>query len=95
MLGACSATTDTEESSEDKPKEAVVETEEKIMVADEMTTTYYPEVTRLRHLTEEDLEWYDIIITRLNAIDDFSGDWETVYEIAEKYGEDLGCKMAW
>lgn len=53
-----------------------------------MTTTFYPEVTRLRHLTEEDLEWYDIIITRLNAIDDFSGDRETVYEIAEEYGED-------
>ena len=27
-------------------------------------------------------------MTRLNAIDDFSGDRETVYEIAEEYGED-------
>ncbi|MER2175874.1 MAG: hypothetical protein ABS911_14465 [Carnobacterium sp.] len=95
VLGACSTTTDTEESSENTTEEAVVETieaveetEEKSIVADEMTTTFYPEVTRLRHLTEEDLEWYDIIITRLNAIDDFSGDRETVYEIAEEYGED-------
>ena len=81
VLGACSAATDTEESSENTTEEAVVEiveaveeTEEKSIVADEMTTTFYPEVTRLRHLTEEDLEWYDIIITRLNAIDVFSGD---------------------
>lgn len=95
VLGACSATTDTEESSENITTKAVVETievveetEEKSIVADKMTTTFYPEVTRLRHLTEEDLEWYDIIITRLNAIDDFSGDRETVYEIAEEYGED-------
>ena len=95
VLGACSAATDMEESSENTTDEAVVETveaveetEEKSIVADEMTTTFYPEVTRLRHLTEEDLEWYDIIITRLNAIDDFSGDRETVYEIAEEYGED-------
>lgn len=95
VLGACSATTDTEKSSENITTKAVVETievveetEEKSIVADKMTTTFYPEVTRLRHLTEEDLEWYDIIITRLNAIDDFSGDRETVYEIAEEYGED-------
>ena len=95
VLGACSAATDMEESSENttdgavvETVEAVEETEEKSIVADEMTTTFYPEVTRLRHLTEEDLEWYDIIITRLNAIDDFSGDRETVYEIAEEYGED-------
>ncbi|MER2226909.1 MAG: hypothetical protein ABS916_07645 [Carnobacterium sp.] len=95
VLGACSAATDMEESSKNTTDEAVVETveaveetEEKSIVADEMTTTFYPEVTRLRHLTEEDLEWCDIIITRLNAIDDFSGDRETVYEIAEEYGED-------
>ncbi|MFS0749843.1 hypothetical protein [Oceanobacillus sp. 1P07AA] len=95
MLVGCSAATDTEESSEDTIEETVVETveaieetEERSIVADEITTTFYPEVTRLRHLTEEDLEWYDIIMTRLNAIDDFSGDWETVYEIAEEYGED-------
>lgn len=92
MLGACSAATDTEESSENTTEETVVETveaiEERSIVADEITTTFYPEVTRLRHLTEEDLEWYDIIMTRLNAIDDFSGDRETVYEIAEEYGED-------
>ncbi|WP_407372118.1 hypothetical protein [Carnobacterium sp.] len=95
VLGACSAATDTEESSENITEQAVVETievveetEEKSIVADKITTTFYPEVTRLRHLTEEDLEWYDIIITRLNAIDDFSGDRETVYEIAEEYGED-------
>lgn len=68
--------------------EAVEETEERSVVADEITTTFYPEVTRLRHLTEEDLEWYDIIITRLNAIEDSSGDRETVYMIAEEYGED-------
>ena len=95
MLGACSAATDTEDSSENTTEETVVETveaveeiEERSIVADEITTTFYPEVTRLRHLTEEDLEWYDIIMTRLNAIDDFSGDRETVYEIAEEYGED-------
>lgn len=95
VLGACSAATDTEESSEDTTEvalvetvEAVEETEEISIVADEITTTFYPEVTRLRHLTEEDLEWYDIIITRLNAIDDFSGDRETVYEIAGEYGKD-------
>ena len=95
VLGACSAATDTEDSSENTTEdtvvetvEAVEETEERSIVADEITTTFYPEVTRLRHLTEEDLEWYDIIMTRLNAIDDFSGDRETVYEIAEEYGED-------
>ena len=95
VLGACSAATDTEDSSENTTEETVVETveaveetEERSIVADEITTTFYPEVTRLRHLTEEDLEWYDIIMTRLNAIDDFSGDRETVYEIAEEYGED-------
>lgn len=95
VLGACSAATDTEESTENTTEEALVEsveivgeTEERSIVANEMTTTFYPEVTRLRHLTEEDLEWYDIIITRLNAIDDYSGDRETVYEIAEEYGED-------
>ncbi|WP_428912038.1 hypothetical protein [Niallia sp. Krafla_26] len=95
MLGACSAATNTEESSENTTEvtvvetaEAIEETEERSIVADEITTTFYPEVTRLRHLTEEDLEWYDIIMTRLNAIDDFSGDRETVYEIAEEYGED-------
>lgn len=91
VLGACSAATDTEESSENKTEvemaEAVEEIEERGIVADEITTTFYPEVTRLRHLTEEDLEWYDIIMTRLNAIDDFSGDRDTVYEIAEEYGE--------
>lgn len=88
MLGACSAATDTEESSENTTEETIVETEERSIVADEITTTFYPDVTRLRHLTEEDLEWYDIIMTRLNAIDDFSGDRETVYGIAEEYGED-------
>ena len=94
LLGACSAETGKEESSKNAAEEVLVttaesvETEEKSIVADEITTTFYPEVTRLRHLTEEDLEWYDIIITRLNAIDDFSGDRDTVYEIAEEYGED-------
>src|SRR5690625_3972669 len=95
VLGACSAATDTEESSENTTEETIVETveaieetEERSIVADEMTTTFYPEVTRLRHLTEEDLEWYDIIMTRLNAIDDFSGDRDTVYRVAEEYGED-------
>lgn len=95
MLGACSVATDAEESLENTTEETVVEsveaieeTEERSIVAGEITTTFYPEVTRLRHLTEEDLEWYDIIMTRLNAIDDFSGDRETVYEIAEEYGED-------
>ena len=93
VLGACSAATYMEESFGDiteetvvEMEEAVEETEERSIVADEMTTTFYPEVTRLRHLTEEDLEWYDIIITRLNAINDFSGDRDTVYEIAEEYG---------
>ena len=95
VLGACSAATDTKETSVNTTEETVVETveaieetEERSIVADEITTTFNPEVTRLRHLTEEDLEWYDIIMTRLNAIDDFSGDRETVYEIAEEYGED-------
>lgn len=92
VLGACSAAIDTEESSENTTEKTVIETieavEERSIVADEVTTIFYPEVTRLRHLTEEDLEWYDIIMTRLNAIDDFSGDRETVYEIAEEYGED-------
>ena len=88
LLGGCSAATVTEESSENTTVETVEAVEERNIVADEMTTTFYPEVTRLRHLTEEDLKWYDIIITRLNAIDDFSGDRETVYEIAEEYGED-------
>lgn len=91
VLGACSANA-AEDSSEDTTEDAVVETEEAAeemsIVADEITTTFYPEVTRLRDLTEEDLEWYDTIMTRLNAIDDFSGDRETVYEIAEEYGED-------
>lgn len=91
VLGACSTATDTEESTETTTEEtvdAIEETEKRSIVADEITTTFYPEVTRLRHLTEEDLEWYDIIMSRLNAIDDFSGDRETVYEIAEEYGED-------
>jgi len=97
VLGACTAASGTEESSDNtkgeaaetaETVEAIEETEERSIVAEEMTTTFYPEVTRLRHLTEEDLEWYDIIMTRLNAIDDYSGDRETVYEIAEEYGED-------
>mgnify|MGYP001205234764 CR=1 FL=1 len=91
VLGACSTATDTEESTETTTEEtvdAIEETEKRSIVADEITTTFYPEVTRLRHLTEEDLEWYDIIMTRLNAIDDYSGDRETVYEIADEYGED-------
>lgn len=91
ILVACSSAIGTEENSESAIEETdavVEETEERSIVADEITTTFYPEVTRLRHLTEEDLEWYDIIMTRLNAIDDFSGDRETVYEIAEEYGED-------
>lgn len=92
ILCACSTATDTEESSENTTEKVVVETveaiEERNIVADEMTTTFHPEVTRLRQLTKEDLVWYDIIMTRLNAIDDFSGDRETVYEIAEEYGED-------
>src|SRR5690625_2506216 len=94
VLCACSAT-DAEEGLENttqdpvvEPVEAVEEIEETSIVADEMTTTFHPEVTKLRHLTEEDLEWYDIIMTRLNAIDDHSGDRETVYEIAEEYRED-------
>ncbi len=94
VLGACSANA-AEDSSENTTEEAVVEnveaveeTEEISIVADEITTIFHPEVTRLRDLTEEDLEWYDIIMARLNAIDDFSGDRETVYEIAEEYGED-------
>src|SRR5699024_7231493 len=94
VLGACTAASGTEESSDNtkgeaaETVEAIEETEGRSIVAEEMTTTFYPEVTRLRHLTEEDLEWYDIIMTRLNAIDDYSGDRETVYEIAEEYGED-------
>lgn len=91
VLGACSTATDTEESTETTTEEtvdAIEETEKRSIVADEITTTFYPEVTRLRHLTEEDLEWYDIIMTRLNTIDDYSGDRETVYEIADEYGED-------
>src|SRR5690625_2225684 len=92
VLSACSSATDIKESSENVTEKAVVETveavEETSIVADEMTTTFYPEVTRLRDLTNEDLEWYDIIMTRLNAIDDHSGDLETVYEIAEEYGEE-------
>ncbi|MDQ0209095.1 hypothetical protein [Alkalicoccobacillus murimartini] len=96
VLGACSAATDTEGSLENTAEEDVEEAleealeavEERSIVADEMTTTFYPEVTKLRDLTEEDLEWYDLIMTRLNDIDDFLGDKETVYEIAEEYGED-------
>jgi len=95
VLGGCSAATDIEESLGSTAGEALVETvdvveetEERMIVADEITTTFHPEVTRLRHLTEEDLRWYEIIMTRLNAIEDFSGDRETVYEIAEEYGED-------
>lgn len=91
VLVACSAASDMEEGSENTTEEtveAVEETEERSIVADEITTIFYPEVTRLRHLTEEDLEWYDIIMTRLNAIDDFSGDRDTVYKIAEEYGEE-------
>ncbi|MGP4063457.1 hypothetical protein ACTWPF_00965 [Oceanobacillus sp. M65] len=45
------------------------------------TITFYREPTKLRHLTE-DHEWYDIIMTRLNAIDNFSGEQVPVYEIA-------------
>ncbi|MCM3740779.1 hypothetical protein M3210_10895 [Oceanobacillus luteolus] len=95
VLGGCSEMTDEEDSFEKITDETWVETveldeeiEERSIVADEITTTFYPEVNRLRNLTEEDLEWYDIIMTRLNAIDDFSGDRETVYEIAKEYGED-------
>ncbi len=81
LLGACSTVTNTEEGQENPTKETVVktvdaveETEESGIVADEITTTFYPEVTELRQLTEGDLGWYDIIMTRLNAIDDFSGE---------------------
>lgn len=96
VLGGCSEMTDEEDDSFEKiTDETWVETveldeeiEERSIVADEITTTFYPEVNRLRNLTEEDLEWYDIIMTRLNAIDDFSDDRETVYEIAKEYGED-------
>lgn len=95
VLGACSTATDTGKDAEHTTKdplgetvEATEKTEATSIVADEMTTTFYPEVTKLRELTEEDLEWYDIIITRLNAINDHSGDRDTVYEIAEEYGED-------
>lgn len=95
VLGACSAATDTKDNAEhttEEPSEKNVEAtegaEDRSLVVDEITTTFYPEVTRLRDLTEEDLEWYDIIMTRLNAIDDYSGDRETVYEIAEEYGEE-------
>lgn len=94
VLGACSTATDTGKDAEHTTKEPLGETVEATekrkatsIVADEMTTIFYPEVTKLRELTEEDHEWYDIIMTRLNAINDASGDRETVYEIAEEYGE--------
>lgn len=95
MLGACSTATDAEGMSENTPEETTVEAvneteepEERSIVANEITKTFYPEVTKLRSLTAKDLEWYDIIMTRLNAIDDYSGDRETVYEIAEEHNED-------
>lgn len=63
-------------------------TSEDSILADEITTSFDPKATKLRVLTDEDEAWYDIIMPRLNAIDDYSGDRETVYEIAEEYGED-------
>src|SRR5699024_4625343 len=94
MLGACSTATDAEGMSENTPEETTVEAvneteepEERSIVANEITKTFYPEVTKLRSLTAKDLVWYDIIMTRLNAIDDYSGDRETVYEIAEEHNE--------
>lgn len=90
LLAACAT-------SADKPEENAVEAEsnetnenvtENSILADEITTTFDPEATKLRVLTEEDEAWYDIIMPTLNAIDDHSGDRETVYEIAEEYGED-------
>lgn len=57
VLGACSAATDTEDSSENTTEdtvvetvEAVEETQERSIVADEITTTFYPEVTNLECL---------------------------------------------
>lgn len=95
ILSACSSAADTEVDSENINEQNVVEitdeieeSEEKNILADDIKKTFYPETTRLRVLSEKDLEWYDIIMTRLNAIDDFSGDRETVYEIAAEYGED-------
>lgn len=90
VLTACGTSTDTtEENAVEAESNATNEnTTETSIVADEITTTFEPKVTKLRVLTDEDEAWYDIIMTRLNAIDDYSGDRDTVYEIAEEYGED-------
>jgi len=90
VLVACATSADiTEENTvESESSETNEKTMESSIVADEITTIFYPEVTKLRVLTDEDEAWYDIIMPTLNAIDDHSGDRETVYEIAEEYGED-------
>src|SRR5699024_10681740 len=89
-LVACTTPADTTEENavEAESNEANENTTENSILADEITTTFDPKATKLRVLTEEDEAWYDIIMSTLNDIDDHSGDRETVYEIAEEYGED-------
>ena len=90
VLTACGTSTDTtEENAVEAESIAINEnTTETSIVADEITTTFEPKATKVRVLTDEDEAWYDIIMPTLNAIDDHSGDRETVQEIAEEYGED-------
>src|SRR5699024_9452840 len=90
ILAACATPADTteEKAAEAESNEANENNTENSILADEITTTFEPKATKVRVLTDEDEAWYDIIMSNLNAIDVHSGDRETVYQIAEEYGED-------
>lgn len=91
LLGACSANADAENDTDTSVEESTetleeTEDEEEINLAAEITTSFKPEVTELRELTDEDLQLYDEL---LEAVTENAGnDREAISQEALEKGTD-------
>lgn len=90
LLGACTSgeSTNSEKKTDSEPEIVNVEVPEDSIVPSEITTTFKPEVTELRTLTEEDYDLYEIIMDRLKKRGNTQTDQYIVYDLANEYGKE-------
>lgn len=88
LFGACSAEENADKDVENGIEVITNETQEDSIVFPEITTVFEPKNTKLRELTEEDYEIYEVIMTQLNEKGHEQLDRDIVYDLATEYGED-------
>lgn len=88
FLSACTVERNTDDVGETQTEVVSDETREDSIVSSKITTTFNPKATKLRELTEEDHEMFEVIMTRLKEKGHEQLDRNIVYDIATEYGED-------